>query len=185
MTSSNYPPSLLSQAKCIAVIPDLTNAGFIFGGKHGGGAVGCRTASSWGVPASITMSGGSVGLRASAEHQDVVLLMNQQGADELKSGHWDLGGEAGAQAPVEGKKQPKAPVGRRRCFLIPIPAHLFHAPTRTDQTVGTGPDKDAIHNGLRQRHFVSGDAPWPSATTGICTTVSVCRASDRREQPLK
>jgi len=45
MMSSNYPPSLLSQTKCIAVIPDLTKAGFIVGGKHGGGAVGCRTVS--------------------------------------------------------------------------------------------------------------------------------------------
>jgi len=72
-------------------------------------------------------------LQAGAEHQDVVLLMNQQGADELKTdtGIWER--KRQPQAPVEGKKQPKALVGRRRFFSIPIPAHLFHAPTRADQ----------------------------------------------------
>jgi len=105
MTSSNQiPTSVLGQAKCIAVIPDLTKAGFIVGGEHGGGAVSCRTASGWGPPAFITMGGGGVGLQAGAEHQDIVLLMNQQGADELKSGHWDLGAEASAAGPSGGKE---------------------------------------------------------------------------------
>ena len=74
MTSANQIPStVLSQAKCIAVIPDLTKAGFIVGGEHGGGAVSCRTASGSGTPAFITMGGGGVGLQAGAEHQDMLL----------------------------------------------------------------------------------------------------------------
>jgi len=45
MTSSNQMRSyLLSRAKCIAVIPDLTKAALIGGGKHGGGAVSRQTA---------------------------------------------------------------------------------------------------------------------------------------------
>ncbi|HEY3620003.1 MAG TPA: hypothetical protein VGK96_24610, partial [Candidatus Sulfotelmatobacter sp.] len=43
MASSNQiPSSLLKQAKCIAVIPKMTKAGFIVGGKHGNGVVSCR-----------------------------------------------------------------------------------------------------------------------------------------------
>src|SRR5215467_2206036 len=84
MASSNQiPTSLLNQAKCIAVIPKLTKAGFIVGGKHGNGVVNCRTASGWGAPGFITITGGSVGLQAGGEKQDVVLLMNAQGAEEL------------------------------------------------------------------------------------------------------
>jgi SH3 domain-containing YSC84-like protein 1 len=103
MVSSNQiPSSLLSQAKCIAVIPQMTKAGFIVGGKHGNGVVSCRTTSGWSAPAFISMTGGSVGLQAGAAKQDIVLLMNPQGAQELKSGHWDLGGEAAAAGPSGG-----------------------------------------------------------------------------------
>lgn len=103
MASSNQiPSSLLTQAKCIAVIPDLTKAGFVVGGKHGSGVVSCRTSSGWSAPAPISMTGGSVGLQAGAEHQNVVLLMNSQGAKELKGGHWDLSGEAAATGPSGG-----------------------------------------------------------------------------------
>src|SRR5215467_354310 len=88
MTSSHQiPSSLLDQAQCIAVIPRLTKGGLIVGGEHGSGVVSCRSASGWTAPAFITMTGGSVGLQAGAEHQDIVLLMNSQGQQELKSGH--------------------------------------------------------------------------------------------------
>jgi SH3 domain-containing YSC84-like protein 1 len=101
MTSSHQiPSSLLSQAKCIAVIPKLTKAGFIVGGERGSGVVSCRTTSGWSAPAFITMTGGSLGLQAGGEHQDLVLLMNNQGAQELRHGHWDLGAEAVAAGPT-------------------------------------------------------------------------------------
>src|SRR5215813_10497591 len=84
MASSNQIPSnLLNQAKCIAVIPKLTKAGFIVGGKHGSGVVSCRTSSGWSAPAFITMGGGSIGLQAGGEQKDMVLLMNAQGQQEL------------------------------------------------------------------------------------------------------
>src|SRR5215470_17276248 len=105
MASSNQiPSSLLKQAKCIAVIPKLTKAGFIVGGKHGSGAVSCRTASGWSAPAFITITGGSIGLQAGGEHQDLVLLMNDKGAQELRSGHGDLGSGSGGCWPRGGRR---------------------------------------------------------------------------------
>jgi SH3 domain-containing YSC84-like protein 1 len=94
------PSSLLRAAKCIAVIPKLTKAGFIVGGEHGNGVVSCRTATGWSAPAFITITGGSVGLQAGGEHQEIVLLMNNQGEQELINGHWDLGAEAVAAGPT-------------------------------------------------------------------------------------
>ena len=80
MASSNQiPSSVLSKAKCIAVIPKLTKAGLVVGGKHGNGVVSCRTTDGWSAPAFISIGGGSIGLQAGAEHQDIVLLMNPQG----------------------------------------------------------------------------------------------------------
>jgi pimeloyl-ACP methyl ester carboxylesterase len=53
MASSNQiPSSLLSQAKCVAVIPKMTKAGFMVGGKHGNGIVACRISSGW-SPSSV------------------------------------------------------------------------------------------------------------------------------------
>jgi len=94
------PSSLLHAAKCIAVVPKLTKAGFIVGGEHGNGVVSCRAASGWSAPAFITITGGSVGLLAGGEHQEIVLLMNNQGKQELTNGHWDLGAEAVAAGPT-------------------------------------------------------------------------------------
>jgi lipid-binding SYLF domain-containing protein len=94
------PSSLLRAAKCIAVIPKLTKAGFIVGGEHGKGVLSCRTATGWSAPAFITITGGSVGLQAGGEHQEIVLLMNNQGEQELINGHWDLGAEAVAAGPT-------------------------------------------------------------------------------------
>ena len=94
------PSSLLRAAKCIAVVPKLTKAGFIVGGEHGNGVVSCQTATGWSAPAFITITGGSVGLQAGGEHQEIVLLMNNQGKQELTNGHWDLGAEAVAAGPT-------------------------------------------------------------------------------------
>ena len=100
--SSQIPHSLLSKAHCVAVIPNLTKAGFIVGGEHGTGVISCRTSSGWSAPGFITMTGGNVGLQAGAEHQDIVLLMNEQGKQDLIAGHWDLSGEAVAAGPTGG-----------------------------------------------------------------------------------
>lgn len=103
MTSTKQvPSSLLDQSKCIAVLPDVTKAGLGIGGKHGNGVVSCRTANGWSAPAFISLSGGSVGFQAGVAKQDVILLMNDQGAQQLRSGKWDMGAEAVAAGPTGG-----------------------------------------------------------------------------------
>lgn len=144
VSSHQIPSSLLDQAKCIAVIPKLTKAGFIVGGKHGTGAVSCRTASGWSAPGFITMTGGSVGLQAGAEHQDIVLLMNQQGADELKSGHWDLGASASAAGPTGGEG-----TAMSTGWKAPVLSYSNASGAFAGADVGgskVGADNDAIHN---------------------------------------
>ena len=145
MASSNQiPSSLLSQAKCIATIPKLTKGGFIVGGKHGGGVVSCRTASGWSAPAFITMTGGSVGLQAGAEHQDIVLLMNDQGAQELKVGHWDVGAEAVAAGPSGGTGTTQS-----TGWKAPVLSYSNSSGAFAGADIGgskIGADEDTIHN---------------------------------------
>lgn len=143
-SSSQIPSTLLKQSKCIAVIPKLTKAGFIVGGKHGGGVVSCRTSSGWSAPAFITISGGSVGLQAGAEHQDVVLLMNDKGAQELKSGHWELGAGASAAGPSGG-----AEASQSTGWQTPVLSYSNASGAFAGADVGgskLGQDKDRIHD---------------------------------------
>jgi hypothetical protein len=57
------PTNVLSDAKCIAVIPSMVNIAVVFGGRHGKGVATCRTANGWSAPAPITITGGSWGLQ--------------------------------------------------------------------------------------------------------------------------
>jgi lipid-binding SYLF domain-containing protein len=101
MTSSHQiPSSVLQNTECLAIIPAVKQAAVIVGGKHGNGVASCRTATGWSAPAFISITGGSVGLQAGLEHQDLVLLLNKQGEQELERGQWSLGAEAAAAGPM-------------------------------------------------------------------------------------
>src|SRR5579863_7808987 len=101
MTASHQiPSSVLAQAQCVLILPAVKQAAMIVGGKHGDGVVTCRTSKSWSAPAFVNITGGSVGLQAGFEHQDLVLLMNKQGEQQLSSGEWSLGADATAAGPV-------------------------------------------------------------------------------------
>jgi SH3 domain-containing YSC84-like protein 1 len=96
------PEEVLSNAKCILVVPDLIKGGFILGAKHGRGVATCRTAEGWSAPAFVSLSGGSAGLQIGVEGVDLVMLvMNDQGFQHLLSSKFELTGEAsGAAGPV-------------------------------------------------------------------------------------
>src|SRR5215471_18822970 len=166
MASSNQIPSnLLNQAKCIAVIPKLNKAGFIVGGQHGSGVVSCRTASGWSAPAFITMTGGSVGLQAGAEHQDFVLLMNSHGEQELKNGHWDLGAEAAAAGPSGGTEATES-----TGWKAPVLSYSNSKGAFAGADVGgskIGADQDMIHNVYGEnasfQTILSGQVPPPAS----------------------
>jgi lipid-binding SYLF domain-containing protein len=101
MTASHQiPSSLLGEAQCVLILPAVKQAAMIVGGKHGDGVVSCRTSKGWSAPAFLTISGGSVGLQAGFEHQDLVFLMNKQGEQELSRGEWSLGSDATAAGPI-------------------------------------------------------------------------------------
>jgi SH3 domain-containing YSC84-like protein 1 len=106
MTSgtAGIPDAVLAGAKCIAVIPHLVKGAFVVGGEHGSGLATCRTSSGWSAPAPFDISGGSIGWQIGGQSSDLVMMvMNQQGMDQLMSGHFKVG--AGAEVAA-------GPVGR-------------------------------------------------------------------------
>src|SRR5437660_7313378 len=98
------PEEVLSNAKCILVVPDLIKGGFIFGGKHGRGVGSCRTKTGWSAPAFVSVGGGSWGLQIGVEGVDLVMLvMNDQGFQHLLSSKFQLSGEGSAAAGPVGR----------------------------------------------------------------------------------
>ena len=99
------PDEVLGDAKCIAVVPNLVKAGFIFGGKHGRGVATCRTTSGgWSAPAFFTIGGGSWGAQIGVEGVDLVMMiMNDQGMQHMMSNKFQVGGEASASAGPVGR----------------------------------------------------------------------------------
>jgi lipid-binding SYLF domain-containing protein len=98
------PEEVLSNAKCILVVPDLIKGGFIFGGKHGRGVASCRTTSGWSAPAFVSVGGGSWGLQIGIEGVDLVMLvMNEQGLQHLLSSKFELTGEGSVAAGPVGR----------------------------------------------------------------------------------
>src|SRR5512133_2031974 len=98
------PEEVLSNAKCIVVVPDLIKGGFIFGGKHGRGIASCRTANGWSAPAFVSVGGGSWGLQIGVENVDLVMLvMNDRGLQHLLSSKFALTGEGSVAAGPVGR----------------------------------------------------------------------------------
>jgi lipid-binding SYLF domain-containing protein len=110
------PEEVLSNAKCIVIVPHLVKGGFIFGAEHGRGIATCRTAEGWSAPAFVSIGGGSWGLQIGVEGVDLVMLvMNDHGLQHLLTSKFQIGGDASASA---------GPVGR-------------HASAGTDWTMNT------------------------------------------------
>jgi lipid-binding SYLF domain-containing protein len=98
------PQEVIENAKCIAVVPRMVKAGFIFGGKHGRGVATCRTASGWSAPAFISVGGGSWGLQIGVEGIDLVMVvMNEQGMQHMLANKFQVGGDASAAAGPVGR----------------------------------------------------------------------------------
>jgi SH3 domain-containing YSC84-like protein 1 len=98
------PAEVFSSAKCVAVVPSLLKAGFVFGGQYGKGVASCRTAQGWSAPAFFKIEGGSFGLQIGGQAVDLIMLiMNDQGMRNLLSSKFKIGADASAAAGPVGR----------------------------------------------------------------------------------
>ncbi len=101
---SGIPDEVISHAKCIAVIPSMLKAAFVFGGAYGKGVASCRTETGWSAPAFFSLRGGSWGLQIGGQAADIVMLiMNDRGMDGLLQSKVKLGGDASVAAGPIGR----------------------------------------------------------------------------------
>ncbi len=102
----SIPPSLLSQAQAIAIIPEVIKVGLVVGGRYGEGIIIMRNRNThaWSDPVFIKLKGGSLGLQLGAQSSDVILIFkNKRGLNSLMSGKFTLGLDAAVAAGPVGR----------------------------------------------------------------------------------
>jgi SH3 domain-containing YSC84-like protein 1 len=101
---NGIPDSIWEKANCVAIMPGVKKAAFVFGGEFGKGVVSCRTSNGWSAPVFLTLEKGSVGLQIGGESTDIVLLiMNERGIDKLLQDKVTLGGDLSLAAGPVGR----------------------------------------------------------------------------------
>jgi SH3 domain-containing YSC84-like protein 1 len=101
---TGIPQDVLASAECVAVVPSMLKAGFVFGARYGRGVASCRTPTGWSAPAFFTIKGGSFGLQIGGQAVDLVMLiMNQNGMKNLLSSKFKLGADASVAAGPVGR----------------------------------------------------------------------------------
>ncbi|MBX3032312.1 MAG: lipid-binding SYLF domain-containing protein [Bdellovibrionaceae bacterium] len=104
LEEESIPNSMLKNAKCVAVIPDLWKAGLIVGAQAGTGLVSCRTDAGWSQPAFFDVGGLSIGLQAGIQKVDLVMVFTHRDAvKKLTKPQFTLGGEASASIGPVGR----------------------------------------------------------------------------------
>jgi len=98
------PDSIMSGAKCIAIIPSSLKASFILGANYGKGVATCRTAKGWSSPTFFKLTGGSFGFQAGGQASDLVLIIRtDDGMKQLLHSKFKLGADASAAAGPVGR----------------------------------------------------------------------------------
>src|SRR5437588_1446684 len=101
---TTIPQEYWDRTRCVAVIPDLKKAAFIFGGEYGKGVMSCRSGDRWSAPVFLQLAKGSWGFQAGAEQVDLVLLvMNETGVQKLLQNKVTLGADASVAAGPLGR----------------------------------------------------------------------------------
>lgn len=100
----SIPSDILAKATCVAVVPSLKKAAFVFGAQYGQGVVTCRTGHGWSGPVFIRMAGGSFGFQIGGQATDLVLIaVNDHGLQDLLKDKFKIGGDASAAAGPVGR----------------------------------------------------------------------------------
>ena len=98
------PDSIMSGAKCIAIVPSMLKVSFIFGANYGKGVATCRTTSGWSAPTFFRVEGGSFGFQAGGQASDLVLIVRTDaGMQHLLQSRFKLGADASAAAGPVGR----------------------------------------------------------------------------------
>jgi len=171
------PEEVLSNAKCILVVPNLIKGGFIVGGKHGRGVATCRTADGWSAPAFVSVGGGSWGLQIGVEGVDLVMLvMNDQGFQHLLSSKFELTGEGSVAAGPVGRHASAGTDWKMNTEMLTYSRSKGVFAGLTLEGAVVQQDNDSTHaiygKNMRFRNILSGKASTPKSADGFMKAIS-------------
>ncbi|MGA2397719.1 MAG: lipid-binding SYLF domain-containing protein [Steroidobacteraceae bacterium] len=171
MPDQRLPDTLLAHAYGIAVIPDVTQVAFFFGGRHGNGVLTVRDTlnSPWSNPVFISLTGGSWGLQAGAQSSDIILVFTtKSGVEGIAGGKLTLGADASVAAGSVGRQGTAATdVSLAEIYSYARTRGLFGGIAIDGSVIAI--DKSANSalygkRGVTATEIFSGQAPAPPAT---------------------
>lgn len=170
------PQEVIDNAKCIAVVPNMVKAAFVFGGKHGRGVATCRTATGWSAPAFISVGGGSWGFQIGAQSIDLVMtVMNDKGMQHMLSNKFQVGADVAAVAGPVGRHASAGTDWKADSEILTYSRAkgLFGGISLTGAVVQQDDDstRDIYRKMIGQREILSGSVPTPSSATSFLTAV--------------
>lgn len=161
----SIPTSLLEKARCVGIVPNLKQAGFIVGGKYGKGVLTCRLAKGdWSAPSTIRIEGGNIGLQIGAGETDLIfIVMNEKGIQDLMNDKFTVGAGVAAMAgPVGRSTSANTDALMRAEILSYSRSHgVFAGATIDGATLRPDNDDNAKIYGrpVTQRELIDGDVP--------------------------
>ncbi|MEN9217695.1 MAG: lipid-binding SYLF domain-containing protein [Gloeomargarita sp. DG_2_bins_126] len=177
--NQRIPVGILRQAQGIAIIPNVTTAGFIFGGTSGSGIITVKDEKGrWSNPIFVGLSGGSFGLQAGAKSSDIVLvLMNQRAVRSLLRQSVNLGGDVGVAAGPVGSNavMPTDSPGNTDIFAYSRSAGLFAGVTLSGNRISFNRDRTEAFYGR---------SPLTAETVFNDPTIPVVPVVERLHQTL-
>lgn len=171
------PDSIMSKAKCIAVIPSMKKGAFIVGAEYGQGVATCRTASGWSAPVFIRMAGGSFGFQIGGEGTDLILIaVNDKGMQDLLKDKFKIGGDASAAAGPVGRSAQASTDIKLSAELLAYSRSkgLLAGIDLNGTSVSANKDADSTFYGTQhtQHQILTGSVHVPSAAEPFIQTVA-------------
>jgi lipid-binding SYLF domain-containing protein len=161
------PEQLLQRAYGVAVIPDVSKAAFIIGGRYGSGVLSVRDSQGrFSSPVFIDLAGGSVGWQIGVQQSDIVLVfVTKRGIEGIEHGTLTLGAGASVAAGPMGRQGEAAVSTKAEIYAYSAARGLF-AGLAMDGTVIT------ISDGANGRFYGKPAAPAADILSGAVTNNS-------------
>jgi SH3 domain-containing YSC84-like protein 1 len=173
----SIPMDILQQATCVAIVPGMLKAAFIFGGQYGQGVVTCRTGHGWSGPVFIRMAGGSFGLQIGGQSTDLVLVaVNDKGLQDLLKSKFKIGADASAAAGPVGRAGQASTDWKMNAELLSYSRNkgIFAGIDLDGTSVSQNSEDTELYYGSPQ-HFstvLKGDVPVPPGAVDFVRTVA-------------
>ncbi len=186
---SGIPDEIISNSKCIAIVPSFLKGGFVVGGSYGKGVATCRTESgAWSAPAMFRMEGGSFGLQIGGEAVDLIMvIMNDRGMERLLASKFKLGADASAAAGPVGRHADASTDWKLRAEVLTYSRSrgVFAGISLNGSTIRQDKDdtRELYGRMVRFRTSLTGQIPVPQDAEKFVSTVSKYAGGPRTMQP--